>query len=70
VYVAENPAKDFLGARRVVMATVWVRRPTGFYANQDPRDLEHHPDIRVTSLNELSPALRRLTDRLLINVAG
>jgi putative hydrolase of the HAD superfamily len=70
VYVADNPTKDFLGARRVGMATVWVRRPTGFYANQEPADLEHQPDIRVTSLDELSPALRRLTDRFLINVAG
>jgi len=70
VYVADNPAKDFLGARRVGMATVRVRRPTGFYANQEPADLEHHPDICVTSLDELSPALRRLTDRFLINVAG
>jgi putative hydrolase of the HAD superfamily len=70
VYVADNPAKDFLGARRVGMATVWVRRPTGFYANQEPADLEHQPDIRVTSLDELSPALRRLTDRFLINVGG
>jgi putative hydrolase of the HAD superfamily len=70
VYVADNPAKDFLGARRVGMATVWVRRPTGFYANQEPADLEHHPDICVTSLDELSLALGRLTDRFLINVAG
>ena len=70
VYVADNPTKDFLGARRVGMATVWVRRPTGFYANEEPADLEHHPDICVRRLDELGPALARLADRFLINVAG
>jgi len=62
VYVADNPAKDFLGARRVGMATVWVRRPTGFYTSLEPADLEHRPDICVGRLDELSPALGRLCD--------
>jgi FMN phosphatase YigB (HAD superfamily) len=36
IYVADNVTKDFLGARRWGMATIWVRRPGGEYASRDP----------------------------------
>jgi putative hydrolase of the HAD superfamily len=60
VYVADNPAKDFLGARRIGMATVRLRRANGFHVSRSPLTLEHHPDITVAEFTELEPALQQL----------
>lgn len=35
VYVGDNPAKDFVGARRVGWKTVRLRRPDGLHANRE-----------------------------------
>ena len=60
VYVADNPVKDFLGARRVGMRTVRVRRPGGEYAHLGPPAGEHAPHATIESLRDLEGALVRL----------
>lgn len=57
VYIADNPAKDFLGARRVGMFTVWVRRPDGEYADLTPPTPHHTPDLTIRTLAELEQLL-------------
>jgi putative hydrolase of the HAD superfamily len=57
VYVADNPTKDFLGARQAGMFTVWVRRPSSEYAHLSPPTAQHAPHWVVTSLTELEQAI-------------
>jgi putative hydrolase of the HAD superfamily len=44
VYVADNPLKDFLGARQVGMATIWCRHSRGDYAVLSAPSAEHSSD--------------------------
>jgi putative hydrolase of the HAD superfamily len=60
VYVADNPTKDFLGARRAGLASIRVRRLGGEYARLDPSTAEHEPDMNVPSLTDLELQLQRL----------
>lgn len=60
VYVADNPVKDFLGARRAGMWTVRVRRPEGVYSRLEPSSADHAPHVEISSLDQLEPALERL----------
>jgi putative hydrolase of the HAD superfamily len=60
VYVSDNPAKDFVGARRTGMRSIRVRRPGGIYAHLEPETPEHAPDAEVTGLDEVPGALERL----------
>lgn len=60
VYVSDNPAKDFAGARRTGMRSIRVRRPGGIYAHLEPETPEHAPDAEVTGLDEVPDALERL----------
>lgn len=53
VYVADNPVKDFRGAREFGMFTVWTRRPGGEYASCTPLSADHAPDAMIGSLDEL-----------------
>ena len=57
VYVADNPVKDFIGARSVGMASVRLRRPDGIYAELEPVSREHAPDFEITDLQHLPVAL-------------
>lgn len=57
VYVADNPVKDFLGAQKVGMGTVWVHRTDGEYAHLRPPSSAHAPDYEVKSLTELERLL-------------
>lgn len=57
VYVADNPTKDFLGARQVGMWTVRVRRPDGLYSHLEPPSPEHTPDVEIENLSDLETAL-------------
>lgn len=59
VYVADNASKDFLGARQLGMATIWLRRPCGEYAHLEPPSPAHAPDLTITSLDELEGVLAR-----------
>ena len=54
VYIADNPLKDFLGANRLGMNTVWFHRENGVYANLEPPSQEHKPDFQITSYLHLT----------------
>jgi putative hydrolase of the HAD superfamily len=60
VYVADNPAKDFVGPRRLGMATVRVRRRCGLYRDAEAPDAEHLPDAETVTLFGLTALLPRL----------
>ena len=60
VYVSDNPAKDFLGARRAGMHSLRVRRAGGIYAELEPETPEHAPDAEVGGLDEVAAALAAL----------
>jgi len=59
-YVADNPSKDFMGARQAGLLTIWVRRPGGVYSHLNPPSQQHAPDIEITSLSALANAVERL----------
>lgn len=58
VYVADNPAKDFLGARRANMASIRLRLDGGIYAGSEPPTPGHAPDLEAHDFPELEDALR------------
>jgi putative hydrolase of the HAD superfamily len=60
VYVADNPTKDFVGARRAGLASVRVRRPQGLYSHLEPADRMHEPDLEVADLVDLERRLAGL----------
>lgn len=60
VYVADNPTKDFLGARQVSMWTVRVRRPDGLYSHLEPLSSEHAPDAEIETLDLLEAILAQI----------
>jgi len=58
VYVGDNPAKDFRGARRVGMHTIRVRREEGVYRDLEPASAEDAPHVELASLDALEAYLR------------
>ena len=56
LYVGDNPAKDFLGARRLGWKTVQVKRPDGIYADAVV-PAENMADRCIASLEELREML-------------
>jgi putative hydrolase of the HAD superfamily len=65
VYLGDNPAKDFLGARQLGIWTVWVRRSRSEYGHLAPPGADHAPHFTVSSLSALeavfSPILQETT---------
>jgi putative hydrolase of the HAD superfamily len=57
IYVADNPLKDFLGARQVGMFTVRIQHPGGEYAYLAPPTPQHAPDHTINKLTELERLL-------------
>jgi putative hydrolase of the HAD superfamily len=57
VYIADNPIKDFLGARKVGMWTVRVRRLDGLYSHMEPQSFEYASDIEIEALVGLEAVL-------------
>ncbi len=53
VYVGDNPAKDFFGARRVGMETIRIRRPDGLHRDLEPATADHAPDREIDVLTDL-----------------
>lgn len=51
VYFADNPAKDFIGARGAGFASVRVRLAGGLHFHVEPVDAAYRPDAEVTSLS-------------------
>jgi putative hydrolase of the HAD superfamily len=60
IYVADNPIKDFLGARLSGMGTIRVRAPEGLYSHLEPVSLDYAPDSAVQSLDSLPAMILRL----------
>ena len=56
VYVGDNPAKDFITARQLQIATVRIRRPGTLHFSLQ-LDKEHEADHELSSLDELAPLL-------------
>jgi len=52
-YVGDNPAKDFLGARRIGMETIRIHHGDGLYSGVQPPSPEHAPFAEVNTLEEL-----------------
>jgi putative hydrolase of the HAD superfamily len=59
VYVADNCAKDFLGARRAGLSTIWVKYSEGDYCRNDPPTADHAAEQVVRSVAELTTLLLR-----------
>lgn len=57
VYVADNPRKDFLGARSAGMRTIRVRRPEGLYSVEEPASPASAPELEITTLTQLETVL-------------
>ncbi len=53
VYVADNPAKDFLGARRAGMASIRIRHADGLHVEEEPESAEYAPDLEIASFDEI-----------------
>ncbi|MCW4463450.1 HAD family hydrolase [Sphingomonas sp. BT-65] len=53
VYVADNPAKDFLAPRALGWATVQIDRPSAVHPRNPPSE-RHHADTRIRSLRDLT----------------
>jgi putative hydrolase of the HAD superfamily len=53
VYVADNPTKDFRGARAVGLYTVRLRHPRGLYCKLEPEDAEDAPNEEIRAIDEL-----------------
>ena len=57
IYVADNPAKDFLGARQLGIFTVRLHREGGEYSHVVPETEKHASDTTLTSFAELESFL-------------
>lgn len=57
VYVADNPQKDFLGARRSGLAGIRLRRPDGLYRDEEPVSANYAPDSEIRDLVEIEQML-------------
>jgi len=53
VYVADNPAKDFIGPRRLGWKTVRVRRGQGLYSSVEPPEADYAADVEIHNLSLL-----------------
>lgn len=53
VYIADNPIKDFIGARHAGLATIWVRHSAGEYCHLIPPTPEHAADLTLDCLGDL-----------------
>lgn len=57
VYVADNPAKDFIGAKTLGLWTVQLSFPNAVYAGTHPPSLRHAPDATIQSILEVESLL-------------
>ena len=56
VYVGDNPAKDFLGARGVGMKSIRFRHSRGQHFKKEPKTSQHEPDMEIVDLHEVRTA--------------
>ena len=62
IYVADNPIKDFYGARSICMHTIRIRHCDGLYSHLEPPTLEHAPDAEIKDLREMETILSDFPD--------
>ena len=53
VYVGDNPAKDFVGAKALGILTIRLFLPESVYAQTEAPSPQHEPDITIRNLLEL-----------------
>ena len=53
VYIGDNIIKDFFGAKRLGIQTIWVKRASGEYINSRMPSDSHRPDYIVENLSEI-----------------
>ncbi len=57
IYVADNPTKDFHGARAVGMATLRLRLPDGLYRGLEPANAADAPDREIDRFEALEEGI-------------
>jgi putative hydrolase of the HAD superfamily len=63
VYVADNPEKDFLGARVAGLKSIRLRRSGGLYRDREPVTPEAAADAEICSLSEVTAVFGALIGR-------
>jgi putative hydrolase of the HAD superfamily len=62
VYVADNPVKDFIGARRAGMHTIRLRMAGGIYAHLEPIGSAYAADEEIGVLGQLEACIAGLEE--------
>lgn len=57
VYVADNPLKDFLGARKTGMRTIWYQGANGEYTRYEPPTTDHAAHAIIEHLSDIEQVL-------------
>lgn len=60
VYVADNPEKDFIGARQAGWKSIRIRHPNGLYSGLEPHSADHAPDWEISRLADLPVLIDQL----------
>jgi len=60
IHVGDHVKNDVVAAKECGLKTVWI---TGFYEREDPNDPATEPDISVSGLAEVVPAIARLAGK-------
>ncbi len=60
IHVGDHVLNDVVGPKRCGMKTIWI---SGFYEREDPDDPESEPDITVSGLAEVLPAIASLSGK-------
>jgi len=60
IYVGDNPDKDFLGARKIGMYTIQIRKTAGEYSKLPPLSYRHAPDLVINSFDHFESRLADL----------
>lgn len=66
VYVADNPAKDFLAARRAGLHSIRFRHRNGIYRALEPKTPEYAPHYEISDLNQLEQTLSDLEAKIAV----
>lgn len=62
VYIADNPAKDFLAPRMLGWRTVQIQRPERLHRREPPSP-DHRADLTIVSLDQLDEAIGLLAEQ-------
>jgi len=59
VYIADNPAKDFIAPNTLGMRSIWVSRSWGEYTDNEPTVEQETPTCRVEDLRAVSEIIKQ-----------